>query len=123
MPADPLPTVDDTLVKCGKCPREFGSYRWRKFTASEGEVRVLVDRDGLVIYDLVLVCSCGVVFHHHTKEETLKKHAELYRSALSAYERLMRYYVKTEAEGAIISDDNSKLDKPEFRPGSRNGTA
>lgn len=103
MPDPVLPTVDDTVVKCSKCEREFMSYRWRIFTGSEGAAKVLVDRDGLVLYDLVLVCSCKTVFHHHTKEETLKRHAEMYQSALSTYEKLMRHY----SSGAIINSDNS----------------
>ena len=100
------PAVDDTIVKCSRCEREFMSYRWRIMKVAKGEARVLVDRDGLVIYDLVLVCSCSVVFHHHTKEETLKKHAELYQSALSAYERLMAHYAEPTREDAIITPDN-----------------
>lgn len=100
---DPNPVaVDDTLVSCKHCEREFNSYRWRIFKIADGEARVLVDRDGFVLYDLVLVCSCGTVFHHHTKEDTLKKHAELYQSALSAYEKLMQHYQPS----AIIQTEN-----------------
>lgn len=104
------PKVDDTVVKCAKCERQFNSYRWRIFKVNEGEAKVLVDRDGLVIYDLVLVCSCSTVFHHHTKEETLKRHAELYQSALDAYEKLMQHYrppLEAKTESAIIASDNS----------------
>lgn len=106
MPDSPaVPTVDDQVVRCGKCPREFLSYRWRIMKVFDGEARVMVDRDGLVIYDLVLVCSCGTVFHHHTKEETLKKHAQVYQSALSAFEILMKHYQPRPVESAIINAD------------------
>jgi hypothetical protein len=108
MPADPVaPVVVDELVYCaGKCERQFTSYRWRMVHVHGVETRVLVDRDGFVIYDMVLVCSCGSVFHHHTKDETLRRHAEAYRETVSAYEKLMKHYEKRGDGGAIITGDN-----------------
>ena len=95
----PVPAVEDNPVLCRQCGRQFNSFMYRKVTAGGEDAVSMVDRDGELIYDLVKVCRCGVVFHWHTKEQTIVKNSSVYQTA---FEQLMSHYVSKD-ESAIIT--------------------
>ena len=80
-PAIGLPVVEDTPVPCRKCGHEFQSYMHRTI----GGERVLIDRDGDTVWDLVKVCHyCKDVFHWHTSVRQMQEAAIAYQDMFEA---------------------------------------
>lgn len=95
---EPKPVVivtDDRPVRCRSCEHVFKSFRLREIGTGK-TVTVLSDLDGVMIYDLVMVCPrCKDVYHWHSKDSAI-------RDNTYAFERLMRHY---EERRAIINGE------------------
>lgn len=78
-----LPTLQEVFCTCEKCGHEFSSWLRREVSG----VPSLVDREGNLIYDLVLCCKfCGTVFHWHTKDRSIQENSKIYQDLFEALE-------------------------------------
>lgn len=75
-PVPALPALDEAPVLCKKCGHKFSSYLSRTI----GGETCLIDRDGNVIFDLVVTCRfCKDVFHWHSSTKEMQKMATAYQ--------------------------------------------
>lgn len=99
-----VPVVEENPCRCEKCGHVFMSYLHRVIGQ---ENKVLIDRDGNVIFDLVVTCKyCITVFHWHTKEKTMQEMSKNYQSMFELLETLHSPGIERPSESAIIQKTN-----------------
>lgn len=99
-----VPPVEENPCTCETCGHVFQSYLYRAVGVVN---RSLVDRDGNIVFDLVVVCKyCSTVFHWHTKEKSMQEMSKNYQSMFELLETLHSPGIERPSESAIIQKTN-----------------
>lgn len=94
-----VPAVEENPCACEKCGHVFLSYLHRVVNKD----KLLIDRDGNVVFDLVVTCKyCNTVFHWHSKEKTMQEMSKNYQDMFELLQTLHAPSVVSRGESAII---------------------